>query len=90
MQGRTTDPADPVYIPLDGMGKSGLLERDINSKPANVRRVMNAGASRDADYHVAVQAEEVCVCVCMYIWHFSCAVSSVCMTVRCALWPCVV
>eukprot|EP00281_Chroomonas_sp_CCMP1168_P024363 CAMPEP_0206224326 /NCGR_PEP_ID=MMETSP0047_2-20121206/6965_1 /ASSEMBLY_ACC=CAM_ASM_000192 /TAXON_ID=195065 /ORGANISM="Chroomonas mesostigmatica_cf, Strain CCMP1168" /LENGTH=247 /DNA_ID=CAMNT_0053647273 /DNA_START=26 /DNA_END=769 /DNA_ORIENTATION=+ len=57
-QGRMTDPSDPVYVSLGGIDKEGLLEREINSKPVNVRRALKASESEEPDYHIALQAEE--------------------------------
>ena len=53
--GRQTDPGDPVYIPLDGIEKSGLLEREILSKPANVRKTLMTSSSIEPEQNAAKQ-----------------------------------
>lgn len=56
--GRTSDPVDPVYVPLDGMAKQGLLERELTSKPINVRKSLQAAYSQDPAMCVAEQLQD--------------------------------
>lgn len=56
--GRSSDPVDAVYVPLEGIEKAGLLEREILSKPVNVRRALHNAHGVDAEWHVASQADE--------------------------------
>jgi hypothetical protein len=53
--GRQTDPGDPVYIPLDGMHKAGLLEREIMSKPINVRKTLMTSGTIEPEQNTAKQ-----------------------------------
>ena len=53
--GRQTDPGDPVYLPLDGIEKAGLLERDITSKTVNVRKKIVASGSIAPEQNAAMQ-----------------------------------
>eukprot|EP00961_Rhodomonas_salina_P258974 3499485-Rhodomonas_salina.3 len=51
--GRHSDPVDPIYMPLDGMDKAGLLERETQSKTINTRRALEACYAIPPDQHVA-------------------------------------
>eukprot|EP00802_Teleaulax_amphioxeia_P007818 Tamp_07826.p1 GENE.Tamp_07826~~Tamp_07826.p1 ORF type:complete len:502 (-),score=87.61 Tamp_07826:842-2347(-) len=53
--GRQTDPGDPVYIPLDGMQRAGLIEREIASKPINVRKTLMTSSAFEPDQNAAKQ-----------------------------------
>ena len=53
--GRQTDPGDPVYIPLDGIQKAGLLEREILSKTVNARKSIMTSGTIEPDHNAAKQ-----------------------------------
>ena len=56
--GRQSDPADPVYIPLDGVAKAGLLEREILSKTVKARQAIQKSGSIAPDQNAAKQLAE--------------------------------
>ena len=53
--GRQSDQVDPVYIPLEGVQKAGLLEREISSKPVNVRKALMMSSAFEPDQNAARQ-----------------------------------